>query len=340
MIGLRKGMMLSTWSLLGFTLIILLFRALGVSFAEAFAAVCKTPVWCIAVVVALTLLNKIVGMLKWRVAASHIADQVEMPSALRMIELTALGAFLGQVLPLQVATVLSRWLLLDKSGRESGLAVRATFFEQVFDLIILMSGTVAGVLALSLGLPLLGTLGALIGVLALSLTFLRPAIRLGAVTLRISARISLLERHCEAAASGFDRAEKAPRETLFALCVYSLARLVLVGLRAVAILAVFAPMTASWLVFVASPGISLLTALPVTPAGLGVAEWSWSAVLALNGTTATVAAIAAVNVRIVGMIGQLIVVVGVSFVRVLSERSMTRKRSLVARPDMKEDFRQ
>ena len=326
---MSRVFVLSAWTAFGLALIGALFWTLDVSLGQVIAAALSTPPLAFFTVVILTFLNKVVGMLKWRAAARHIADPGEVPSALRMIELTALGAFLGQLLPLQVATLLSRWLLLDSSGRKSGLAVRATIFEQVFDLIILTGGTVAGLLMLILGLSMTGAFGALVGVVGILLVFFRPLLRFGVWSLRRLERVQALSGFCGTAAAGFSRAADAPWAVVFSLCSYSLARLVLVGLRAVVILGVFAPTTAAWFVFVASPGIGLLTALPVTPAGLGVAEWTWSAVLVLGGTTASVAAIAAVNVRLVGMLAQLLVVFAVSAARYLSEQYHQPRRPLL-----------
>jgi uncharacterized membrane protein YbhN (UPF0104 family) len=82
----------------------------------------------------------------------------------------------------------------------------------------------------------------------------------------------------------------------------------LVGLRAAVVFAVFAPQTKSWLVFVASPPVALLTSLPIAPAGLGVAEWTWSALLLLGGTAAPVAASAALNLRLANAVALLVIV--------------------------------
>ena len=56
------------------------------------------------------------------------------------------------------------------------------------------------------------------------------------------------------------------------------------------------------------PVAALITAVPITPAGLGVAEWTWSGFLIAGGAAPAVAAIIAVSFRVVGICSLIVLV--------------------------------
>ncbi|MDG4650162.1 lysylphosphatidylglycerol synthase domain-containing protein [Roseibacterium sp. SDUM158017] len=305
---------------LGLFLVWLLFSFLPVSPGEAVVAALSAPPWLYAVVTCLTLANLVVGALKWQVAADHLAQPVRRTGFLRRVELTSLGEFFGQLIPVQLSTLLVRWVLLDREVRASGYVARATIFEQAFDLILVLSGSVAAIAVIGFDLaagPAVATMAAMV---AASLVALRACLRGGERLLRALDRRGVRAGGFAAAADGFAHAAAAPAAVLATLSLYSLLRLVLVALRAGAVLAVLAPSTAIWLVFVASPPIALLTSLPIAPAGLGMAEWSWSAVLVHGGTAASVAAVAALGVRLTNMVALCVIVGGLTLLRRIGTR--------------------
>ncbi len=327
-VGLRP-VWLAAWSGVGLALIWLLFSRLGITLGEAMSSVTQAPLWLFAVVGLLTLANKIIGTLKWKVSARYLAQPVDGPGFWRLVEMTNLGALFGQFIPVQLSTLLVRWFLLDRKARSSGHVIGATFFEQAFDLILVSSGAVAGIAAFGLGLTPAGVVGTFFGVVGITVVALRPLMRIASVICSAGARVALLSRVCEGAAAGFARAAAAPTSVVLTLAGYSLARLIVVGLRAVVVMAVFAPSTLSWLVFAATPAVSLITALPITPGGLGVAEWTWSAVLVAGGTTAASAALAALALRLVTFVTMVLIGLGLVALRPVLDgvsRSATTER--------------
>lgn len=307
--GGRRWVWLALWAGLGLLLIWVLLRSLSVSVGDVASSIAAMPFWVFVAVAALTLSNKVIGTLKWLAAARYLARPIEGQGFWRLVEMTNLGALFGQLIPVQLSVLLVRWFLLDRNARTSGQVIGATFFEQAFDLILVLGGTVAAIAVFVFGLPPNGALGTLVAVVGFTLVALRPLLRLGARVIRMGRAMSFLRQRLESAQAGFERAAAAPTSVLLTLAGYSLARLVVVALRAVVVMIAFAPETASWLVFIATPGISLLTALPITPAGLGVAEWSWSAILVSGGTPAAAAAIAALNLRLVTFAMMLVIAV-------------------------------
>lgn len=299
----------------GLFLIWLLFSSLSLSFGSALAVLFSAPVWLYAVVACCTLMNQVVGALKWRVAARYLARPVEEPGLDRMVELTCIGEFFGQLIPVQLSTLLARWFLLDEDARNSGYVARATIFEQGFDLIFVLAGSVAAVAVIGLGLPFPHALAATLSVLVLTALALRQCLLGGATLFRSMADHGFCVHASAPAAEGLSHAAAAPARLLLALSFYSLLRLFLVALRATAVFAFFAPQAASWLVFMASPVIALLTAMSIAPGGLGLAEWSWSAILILAGSAAPLAAIAALNLRLMNFIVLSLFITGIALRR-------------------------
>jgi glycosyltransferase 2 family protein len=308
----RKWVLMSAWTGAGFLLILLLFRTLDVSFAKAAEALLSTPVWLFVAVASLTFANQIVGTLKWQAAARYFATPVATPGFLRLVELTSLGAFFGQFVPVQISTIVARWLLLGREAREGGHVFKASIFEQVFDLVLVLGGSIAGIAVLATGQPPNTAIAFFLGSVGLLLLFFGPIARFAALVCAWISGLWVLEGAARRTSTAFAQIADAPSAIVLVLASYSLVRLILVGLRAVLVLLVFAPDTASWLVFVASPGISLLSALPLMPAGIGVAEWSWSAILIMGGTGASVAVVAALNVRLINMVALIVIVGGLA----------------------------
>jgi uncharacterized membrane protein YbhN (UPF0104 family) len=299
----------------GLFLIALLFWWLPISPGVALVAAFAAPIWLYAVVIALTLSNLVVGALKWRVAADYLSRPASRPSLYRMTELTTLGEFFGQILPVQLSTLLVRWAMADKELRASGYVARATFFEQTFDVILVLAGSLAAVAVIGFGLAPVPALIIFSCFVAFSFVALRTCLWAGAGFFQSLESRGIWPEVSAAAREGFVHAAEAPARILATLSLYSLLRLILVALRAVAVLAVFAPQTQSWLVFVASPPVALLTTVPIAPAGLGVAEWTWSALLVHGGTAASVAVTAALAVRLTNIVALVVIVATMMLVR-------------------------
>ena len=290
---------LALWTCVGFGLVWGLLASLGLTLTDVWYSLRATPLWVWVSVAALTLINKTVGTLKWQCAAKYLARPVEGLAFWRLVELTNLGALFGQFIPVQLSTLLVRWFALGREARATGQVVGATFFEQSFDLILVLAGTLVAMSAILLALSPIQALGVFVAVVGATLLMLRPVLGLVARLFRAGQAVSALRRTFESAEAGFLRAADAPASVICSLVGYSTLRVVIVGLRAVVVMAAFVPEIASWQVFIATPAVSLLTALPTTPAGLGVVEWSWSAILVLSGATAAAGAIAALSLRLV-----------------------------------------
>ncbi len=302
MIGRKRALWFVGSTLTGLILVGYLLASLSLTPKSVFQSLAATPLWLLAVVGTCTFLNQIVGALKWRVAARHLAEPFEGPGLLRSVELTSLGSFFGQLIPVQLSTMMARWFLLGRDAREAGLAVRSTLFEQSCDLAFGILLALAGIVVVTLSLSPAEALAVFLAVAVVGLLAIRPILAgFAEVAILILRRMSLGTFGHKTAAS-FRLAQHAPTGVLLTLGAYSLLRVLLVAARTIAVIAVFAPSATVWLAAAASPAITLIGALPISPAGLGIAEWSWSAVLIFAGSSASLAALAALNIRLTNMI--------------------------------------
>lgn len=312
MIG--RGGALALWTIAAALLIGLLVAVLGLNAQDVATTVSATPAWAFGAVLALTALNKIVGAWKWRAAAAWLSPGASTPTTLVSAALNALGALFGQILPIQIANAAARWLYVRRRESAAGWAISSTVYEQVFDLVALLAAGACGVAAIALGAGALAAsaLGIaafaallLIGprIMALAAAAAGAAARLAPGRLRGAAFFAMLEE-------AFARAAAAPPEVARRLFALSALRVVIVIARALLPIAALAPSIELTTVAAGAPAIGLIAALPTTPGGVGVVEWTWSGVLILAGSAAAAAAALAITLRILNFVALAIVFAG------------------------------
>jgi uncharacterized membrane protein YbhN (UPF0104 family) len=235
----------------------------------------------------------------------------------RLVEATTVGSLLGQVLPLQISVPLGRWLTLR--GDSAGWVVRSSIYEQIFDLVALLAAGTAGMAALVLAPDLERGLAIAVFVALACLAGLRIGFRFGARVFRWL-EVKFGRSFAGPLAEVLDRAAAAPAGTLALLLGWSFARLAAVTLRAVVIAFAFVPGVSPFAVAAAYPAAGLATALPIAPAGLGLAEWSWTGLLVMLGAPLADAAVAALAFRVMNTIALTLLSAGLLGPRLLRRR--------------------
>jgi uncharacterized membrane protein YbhN (UPF0104 family) len=229
--------------------------------------------------VLVTGLHVLLAAEKWRLVEERLTGGRHLSHRL-CFAFTALGAAMGQFLPLQVATALTRSMgsrLLTGAG-----AVRsalATVFEQAFDILAIGLCGLVSIYCLwardlapwPVGVALAVTLG---------WTAAGPSIRAAAVAMRWLARsrfafTAKIGRHVGMFAES-DLLEANLARRLFALSVL---RFIVLCLMADLTTRASGLDMASMRLAAALPLVVLATALALTPAGIGVNEWSLAAAL-------------------------------------------------------------
>ena len=281
--------------LLAALLLVLLFNLLKAQPQDVLEAVFSVPVTVMIVVTALTIANQFIAAIKWRISLRELSPDASVIGLADMSEATAWGAFFGQFLPPQISTSFARWLY-SRSSHRAGAVVGSTLFEQLFDFVVLSAAAVSGGAILVFGFQgasaaiyfLLASVGAL-AALRISLAVIESTLR-NRATVRMTA-----------VANAIARARSISPWVLFQLTGLSVVRLVLVGSRACLIVLSALPGIDLLTVALGFPVTGLAMAVPIVPAGIGAAEWTWAGLLVLAGAAAAPAAAISVAVRLINL---------------------------------------
>lgn len=285
----------------GVGLIYALFRTFGATGADFMAALSRSPWQLYAAVTIILALNNLVGVLKWRAAIRWLDPDAAMPPMMASFKASIVGALFGLLLLPQVTSAAARWLVLKRNGGRGSLAVSSTFYEQVCDMFMLTTAGIAGLVILLFKLgPMAGALLA-VAAFATALIVMGPIFATGAALFTGIRQLVPPGR----IAGGFGtiaevlrRLAAAPKRTSLVMLSYSALRLVLQVGHGLAIAFVFAPTAAPMLVAAGVPAGVFAAALPISPSGLGVADWTWGGMLVLAGATPIAAAITTLASRV------------------------------------------
>lgn len=281
-------------------LLALIFRVSGRDLAEA---VLGLPLWLYAAVGAVQAALIVAAARKWHLLLCATSSDLPTVSLADATVATALGTLAGQVLPLQLVTPTVRAWSARRHDIPVSRAAGTSVFEQLFDVVVLLSMGVIGLMASVVGMawaPMLA--GAVLVALTL---LLRPVLGLGADALAQGGRRGLpgLSR----LAQGARQARDLPGGLLARLVGLSILRYGLLVCLNVMVLACLVPGVPLLPLVLAFPLIQAVSAMPLVPGGLGVTEATWVSILMASGIPAPEAAGAALGLRIVSTAGFLLV---------------------------------
>jgi uncharacterized protein (TIRG00374 family) len=218
---------------------------------------------------------------KWLLVERHYnADNV--PSRRLAFALTALGWVAGQFFPVQLTTAFMRGLGSKVlAQRNSWHSAAATFYEQIFDLIIVALLGLVSLLCLGLAAPQawLILVTVTLAVFTMTLRFITAFMQ---KFLRLLARSRLLTGRMQQFLSGGDKILEF--SLIRKLVLLSIAHFILLCAAAAATTySAGLPVSALHLA-IAMPLVALASALPLTPGALGVNEFMFASTLAALGT--------------------------------------------------------
>ena len=314
---LRRASSITIWAVLSLSLVALLFIKLDISLGDIGLAFRRTPPWLFALIILLTLSIQALASYRWQVAIEWLSPHASRIGFLDLLKATTFGTALGQVLPLQVSLSLGRWW----STREmrGKWIVGTTLYEQLFDLVVLCAGGIGALFVLFFTTSPTTSIAAFVIAVAGGSLGVRYLFSIGHMLAARLARSNGLGSRLGARIAGpLETARKAPTRVLFLLSATSIAKLFLLVLRTVFVAAIFAPDARLWTVAAGYPLVGLAIANPVMPGGLGVAEWSWTGLLVLAGSAASIAGVAAILLRILNLTALgiiLVVLAGLKFAR-------------------------
>lgn len=286
----------------GLVLVVALAAFFGVSWGDVTQAVRRAPLAAWIVIPAAQSALIIFSAWKWHLLLTSTGDGSSGLHLRHATAATGLGTLAGQVLPLQFVTPAIRAWTARQHGITVSRAVGTSVFEQLFEVIVLLSMVVAGLLAAVIGTAF--GLAAGVGfLLCLSLT-ITSALRFSATVLGSVARdaIPFLSR----LARGLREAQNLPPSLLMKLLGLSILRYALLVWLNVQIFAWLVPGIPLLPLALAFPIVQAVTALPLVTGGLGLTEATWISLLVASGLAAPEAAAAALASRVISTAGFLL----------------------------------
>jgi uncharacterized membrane protein YbhN (UPF0104 family) len=299
----RQNLLTSIGScLLAIALLVALLLRVNLDFAALGRLFAAVRAEYFAVIVFLVAASVFLASEKWRLVDVHLAQSSLPRSRAFYVTLTGLGQACGQVLPTQLALVLSRsvgtWMTQGGGSRRS---VVGTVLEQAFDLLAVLIFIVPSVVALVLGgfwswVAVIGAAGVLafVGVAPVMRGFGRLAGRLRPLSAAgpLSSR-GRLRHACLGIVTTLNAGDIALARRLLAI---SFVRFFVLCLMASATSRAGGFDVPDWHLAVALPVVVLATAFPLTPGGIGVNEWTFvTALVALGAPTETAVQWAVLN---------------------------------------------
>jgi uncharacterized membrane protein YbhN (UPF0104 family) len=274
-------------------------RSTGIDFAEIKGILLRLNPAAVIEVATLMSFNAFLAGEKWRLVTSRLRDAPDgtMPRHV-CFAVSAMGVCLGQLLPTQVSTALIRSLAARAYGQHAFRhGVGATLFEQLFDVFAAGLLGLASVMVIILGGNAVGWLLCWAGAILTGLVVCGMAGRMGpAISHRLSDRIP--GERIRSLLKGLGESRLMTAKLIFSLYALSLLRLCVLGMVAVASGSAMSLGIPFWHLAAASPFWVLALVVSLTPAALGVSEWSFSAVVVALGTSLQAAGQYAIAIRI------------------------------------------
>lgn len=239
--------------------------------------------------------------LKWQLISQALGPVESMRG--RYFLYTSLVGLVGHVLPLQLAVVTVRSLALRwHNGMPLSKGAATALYDMLFDILVLVGLLVPSLLTMSKITSLAE--GALLGAVALSLLGATLTVALPSAARlceKILAALPIIGRLVGSrlpqplAVTGLPLLERKFMIRLFALSIVRYSNLVARSCLVVLALDLMIPIRA---IAVGMPVVALSFLVALTPASLGIAEWSWVGILSLFSIPSNLAVRYAIGSRI------------------------------------------
>lgn len=302
--NLRKILVYLFWTGIGMAIIIALFNVSGLSFVRLGTIVLAVPLWFYIVLACLQTAILLLASVKWQIVLG------QLPVGGRVLPLgdalagTTLGALAGQVLPIQLVTPFVRAWVARPHQISASRAVGTSVFEQVFEVVVLLSmGLLSTLVLIAKFGPVLSALSALvIGLVVVSL--ITPVFKL----LRqfshwASGHLPAFAAKGSAAfENALHQASAFPQRILFQLTGLSFLRYLGIVVLNVWTISILLPGADTLLLALAYPTVLLVMSLPFIPGGLGIVEVTWIGVLIAQGVDPAEAVEVALSLRVISTI--------------------------------------
>jgi uncharacterized membrane protein YbhN (UPF0104 family) len=278
--------------LFGIALVVGLFFLTGMSFKEFIALIIRVRFWPFLGVIACTLFYNVLGAAKW-----HLIAGVKAPRRFFYTYYTAQAVLIGQFLPLPVAIAGNRAAVMKfKQNTSLKKGFFNALYDMGFDFMTAVLFIPASFLQWTYHFGFGSWLGVGLAILATANFFLIPAVKIFPVSWLVKLELA------EGKKSGL----LSPR-IISSMMLLSALRFGFVVIRKFFGAGAFAIAIPFATIAYAVPPSTISGLVMLTPANLGIAEWTWTYLLALWGVPLATGAFFSVSFRILLFAAQLIV---------------------------------
>jgi uncharacterized protein (TIRG00374 family) len=294
--------------LLGSSIILAIFVSLGIGLREIRDVLAQVPLWLYVVLALTNGATILAGSIKWQLALHGLSNSALNVRLLPAVLATSVGVLFGQVMPIQIATTVARAIAGKRHDLPASSSIGSTAYEQLIELLVLVGMAMVAIPCLLFGAHWTALLASTPLLVAMPVVILRSTTRWLDSTLVAIARIAprSLQRSIEAGHSAVRTCRTVNILIIVQLAVLSVLRHAIMIAGAVLTIRTLAPTLAVTDAVIAFPIVQLVAVLPMTPAGLGTAEMTWTGLLTATGIAAKQAAIVAFAVRLINLLGFLL----------------------------------
>ena len=295
-------------SLLGLGIILAIFVSLGVSLREFRDVLAQVPLWLYAVLALTNGATILAGSIKWQLALRGLFGSALKVRLVPAVLSTSVGVLFGQVMPIQIATTAARAVAGKRHDLPASSSIGSTAYEQLIELLVLIGMALVAIPCLLFQAHWTVLLASTPLLVAMPVVMLRFATRWLDGTLMAIARIAprSLLRPIEVVHAAVKTCRTVDAGIVLKLAVLSVLRYAIMIAGAVLTIRTLVPTLDVTDAVIAFPIVQLVSVLPVTPAGLGTAEMTWTGLLTAAGLLAKQAAVVAFAVRLINLLGFLL----------------------------------
>lgn len=295
-------------ALLGLSIIVAIFVSFDIGLREFRDVLGQVPLWLYVVLALTNGATILAGSVKWQLALRGLSSSALKVRLLPAVLATSVGALFGQVMPIQIATTAARAIAGKRHDLPASSSIGSTAYEQLIELLVLIGMALVAIPCLLFEAHWTALLASTPLLVAMPVVILRSTTRWLDSTLVGIARIAprSLQRSIEAVHSAVRTCRTVVIGTILRLAVLSVLRHAIMIAGAVLTLRTLAPMLDVTDAIIAFPIVQLVAVLPMTPAGLGTAEMTWTGLLTAAGIAAKQAAVVAFAVRLINLLGFLL----------------------------------
>ncbi|MET0082513.1 MAG: lysylphosphatidylglycerol synthase transmembrane domain-containing protein [Sedimenticola sp.] len=301
---LKKSLKAIAPPLIAILLLYLVFEKTGIYLSTILSTIQSTPTWLFILLLATTLLQIFISALKWRLVTQKVSTShsIKINNGFYVFY-TALGASLGQLIPVHISSIITRSLALRAHGNLNiKKGAFTSLYEQAFDLLIPIILVPSSLIAYIFDYSVTGWL-----LLSLASIFLGGWIvseageKLSRSVCRYMDRKKLKSAFHERIHDILQACiESGLFENKFLRRIFYLStfRFISILFRAILIAMLIGSAITALDVAKAFPLVQTTLLIAITPGGLGISEWSWIGIFNAIGVNLDEAGLFAIVHRI------------------------------------------